>query len=75
MRLTSAPTNARRLYNHSFKVKRENNCQARILHPAKLSFQIKDLMKSSNRNCDQGFQGTSIEDTDSSSSHCAQKTV
>lgn len=45
MRLTSIPTNTRRLCNHIFKVQRKNNFQARILHPARLSFQSKDKMK------------------------------
>ena len=46
MRLTSVPKNARRLCNHIFKVQRKNSCQARILQPAKLSFQSKGKMKS-----------------------------
>ena len=45
MRLASIPTNTRRLDNHIFKVQRKNNFQARILHPARLSFKSKDKMK------------------------------
>ena len=40
MRLTSIPTNTRRLCNHIFKVQRKNNFQARISYPTELSIKL-----------------------------------